>query len=227
MTPTERFDVLDKALCDGLVTRGTWRDTDAHGRHLACLLATLAPECGETKDPSTCPASVLRPWLAHLTPWIDDAGSPEAWSGQVRRYAGVIRRVAALDKAADRRLEYRVRTLCVGEAMRHTSDPQTLAACKTVAVLCERVVAGDEPTMDEWTMAAKSAESAAKSAVWSAESAAWSAAAAARSAAESAAKSAVWSAESAAWSAAAAARSAAADRLIDAILGAMEAAVQL
>lgn len=47
--------------------------TDAHGRHLACLLATVAPECGEAMTPDVCPADIMPLWLAHLTPWLADA----------------------------------------------------------------------------------------------------------------------------------------------------------
>jgi hypothetical protein len=74
-------------LNSGRLIRGAWTGTDSQGRRTACLLAALSPEAGRSKDPGACPASVMPAWLAHLTPWIDDAGSKEAWPGTVRRYA--------------------------------------------------------------------------------------------------------------------------------------------
>lgn len=79
LTRSERADRLDQFIAEGRLLRRKWTDTDSHGRELACLLAAWSPEVAETKNPSTCPADTLPPWLAHLAPWIDDAGSAEQW----------------------------------------------------------------------------------------------------------------------------------------------------
>jgi hypothetical protein len=254
MNIDSRLSRLDTLIAEGRLVRQEWAGHDASGRETACLLAALSPEAGVKESAGACPATVMPSWLAHLTPWIDDAGTLEHWPEVVRRYASLAHRWNVLSQESWTRLDYRVRAICVREAMRHTTDAGTLAACDTVGALCDRTAVGDTGEKD-WATAGAAA-AAAKSAAWSAaaaaKSAAWSAAAAAKSAAWSAtaaAKSAAWSATwaaaaaaaAAAWAARAAARAAeaaaaaraaraeaaateAADRLIDAILDAIEAA---
>ncbi len=230
---------LTQFINEGRLLRGKWRGTDDRGRETACLLAALAPECGRDESVASCPADVMPAWLAHLTPWMDDDGTDEAWPAMVRRYAAVAARWHVLDAVAWQRVEWRVHVAIVTEAMRHTDDARVLAACQGVIdVYVDAIATG---VVDESRRAA--AESAAASVAWSV---AWSAAnsaasavaraawRAAESAAYSAAKSAaVRAAYSAATSAAVraaysaatrAAKRATVDRLTAAILGAIEAA---
>ena len=116
MSAENPFDRLDMYIAENRLIRQKW--TDGHDR--ACLLAALSPECGAAKSSDKCPAELMPPWLARITPWIDDAGSLEAWPGVVRRYAQLGRRWHVLTAEDWTRLDYRVRALCVREAMRHT-----------------------------------------------------------------------------------------------------------
>lgn len=203
-----RVDELRRVHAEGRLLRGAWTRTDEHGRHLACLLVALAPECS-AGDADACPAWLMPPWLAHLLPWLDDAGSEAAWPGQMARLIAVLpallRRLAA-DPEAARRLDYAVRAIAVREAMRHTRDAAAIAACETVAALCETMASGGAVTEAQWAVAAETAARA------------WARAA---KAAETAAAAAVWAAARAAVRAA----GAAADRMIGAILSAFERAV--
>lgn len=96
-------NVILSRLNDGTLARGRWTGTDALGRHIACLLAAIVPECGEKKSPSACPAEVMPAWLAYLTPKLDDCTSSGRWPGHVRRYATVAGRWHMLDGNAWRR----------------------------------------------------------------------------------------------------------------------------
>lgn len=87
MVTSERVSELERRIAEGTLARGRWTGTDARGRQTACLLAALAPECGVSGSAGSCPAEVMPAWLAHLTPWLDDAPSAEAWPGLVRRYS--------------------------------------------------------------------------------------------------------------------------------------------
>jgi hypothetical protein len=160
--------------------------------------------------------------------WIDDAPSEAAWPGYVERYAAVLPRLASLPESASRTCEYAVRALILREACGHTQDARAVAVCEAVIALCDRVVAGDEPRADEWSMVRSAARAAEASAAKRAERAValaleetlWAASAAAASAA-----SAAWSvtqewatSEEAAW--------AASDRIVDGILRVLESATK-
>ena len=173
MNINERFDRLDTFIAEDRLIRKAWGD----GQERACLLLALAPEVGPRGDVYRCPASVLPAWLAHITPWLDDAGSPAAWPAMVRRYAVVVRRGAeTLDDDGWRRVLARTMIAVVAEAAPH--DPSE--SCARVSALWERVLAGDEPTKDAWAAASWDAESAsaasASEAAWAASEAAWAAA---------------------------------------------------
>ena len=212
---------LQTLIEENRIIRSEWRGYDAQGRETACLLAAMSPAVVD--DASQCPADVMPPWLAHLTPWIDDAGTVEHWPKVVRAYADVAARWHVLDAAAWHRLDYECRVITLREAATHTTDAAALAACATVIALCERVIAGDEPTESEWAAAGAVARAvvraAARAVAWAAEARAAAAAAAeaAEAAAAAAARAAAWAA---AWAAGAVAR-AAADRMIDAMLAAI------
>ena len=189
---------LQTLIEENRIIRGKWRGHDAQGRETACLLAAMSPAVVD--DASQCPADVMPAWLAHLTPWIDDAGTVEHWPKVVRAYADVAARWHVLDAAAWHRLNYGCRVITLREAATHTTDAAALAACATVIALCERVIAGDEPTESEWA-AARAAEAAGEAAVNCERAAAMAAWEAARAAAREAAM--------------------AADRMIDAMLAAI------
>ena len=191
---------------DDRLIRKSWVGTDAQGRETLCLLAALSPEVAATYDAADCPATVMPKWLARLTPWIDDAGSEEAWPAMIRRYAAVAGRWHIVSEETWKRLNYTVRRLCVEEAARHfdhEEHPLIIAAAKRVIALCRGAETGDWPDDDKL----KAAKEGAAWAVWAAAGEAQ----AVRAAAE-------------AVRAAAEAMRAAADRLTDAILAEIEKA---
>ena len=100
-------------------------------------------------------------WLAHLTPWIDDAGTEEHWPEVVKRYADLQERWHVLSGEDWKWLEYRVKQIALREAMTHTDDAEVLKACTNIdAVLC-RALEGKEVTQDEWNAAARAANATA------------------------------------------------------------------
>jgi len=204
------IDRLETYQREGRLIRNAWTGTDAQGRETACLLAALVPECGPREGAEACPASVLPPWLARLTPWIDDAGTAEAWPGFVARYVAVLRSWN-LDAAQSQRCDYLCRALIVREARSHTTDAWAIAACDTVIALCDRAAAGSLPPAQEWAAAAARAAPIS----------------AARAAARAAVARAAWYAARDAWYSARDAGSAAweaeaSDRMIDGVLTVLE-----
>jgi len=184
----------------GTLLRGVWTGRDTDGRELACLLAAISPEVAETHKAESCPAETMPAWLARLTPWIDDAGTDEAWPEHVRRFA----RTAPAWSRLTARHEYLIRALICREAGRHGSAE----ICERVAALCDRVAAGESrASLAAEFAAARGARSAA--AAWDAADAAWSAAADAAAAVRAAAG---------------ATGQAAADRIIAGILTVLEGA---
>ena len=199
-------DRLETFLNEGRLTRKEWASQDDAGRATACLLAALVPECGRDGSAAACPAELMPAWLAHLTPWIDDAGSEENWMETVFRFADLAASWHVLDTETWRRLEYRVKAVVVREAVRHTTNAGALSACETVIDLCDRAASGEAIPDTTWSAARSAARSAERSATWSA------------------ARSAAWSAESAA--SAVDAANAAADRIIAGVLDAIETAIR-
>jgi hypothetical protein len=152
---------------EGTLIRNDWIGTDDDGRETACLLAAVAPECGQARSAGSCPANVMPSWLAHLTPWIDDAGSEAEWPRVVRRFAATAKNWPHLTE----RHEYAVRALCVREAMRHANSADALKACERVATLCERARNGEARRSLDSEFA--KAAAAAKEAAWAEAEAAW------------------------------------------------------
>lgn len=207
MNPVDR---LDSFILQDRLIRKSWGSTKAR----ACLLVALAGD-QVIEDPGACPASILPAWLAHLTPWIDDAGSIERWPEVVRTYARLVRASAHLTEDQWTRLDYTARAIFVREAGTH----RYAEVCERVALLCDRAANGDQPIREEWAEAAEATEAARATEAEAAEAAAWAASWAAARAAEAVARAAV----RAAW--AAAAERAAADRMIFAFFAVWEAAL--
>lgn len=186
---------------EGRLIRREWSRIE-DGRQLLCLYTALLGDPHARPGDGSCPTSTCPQWLAHLLPWMDDAGSVEHWPTVVERVVRLAPRFGGVSPACD----WRVRALCVREAMRHTDDAAVLAVCERVAALCERRGRGEPAAEAEAREAAAEADArelAAKAAAREAE--AETEARAAEPAAEAAAEAA-W----AAWAAAAAARVAAA-----------------
>ena len=237
MTMQQRLDRLDSMRVGGKLIRKQWTE----GQEYACLLAALSPEAGSKESASACPAEVMPPWLAELTPWIDDSGSDAAWPGVIARYADVAHRWHSLTPETWTRLDYAARAICVREAMSHATHEGVLVACRAVLDLCVRASNGDvsdraraEAEAAEAAAWAARAEARAAAEAEAAEAAAWAAEAAA---AAEAAEAAAWAARAWAWAeagaraeaeaaeaAAWAARAEACDRMHDAILSTIEKA---
>ena len=213
MTPLQRI------LFEGRLTHGAWTRTHDDGRELLCLLAAMSPEVAEAEDADACPAHIAPPWLAHLLPWIDDAGTDAARPTVWARVADLQARWSALwpdgwPEDVSRRADARVRRAAVLAARVHATERE-LPAIDGVVALLDRRIAGDEPGEGEWSAVASAAAASAASA----SAASWAAARAAVSASWAAAAG-------AAWKAARAAARAAADALTVEILDIIEAEIE-
>jgi hypothetical protein len=191
---TARFDRLDRFIREDRVIRGEWGD----GQERACLLLAIAPEVGYG-DIDACPAGVIPPWLAELTPSIDDKVAAEDWSDIISTYARVVRSGSErFDAAGWRRVLARFMLSVLGDVAEH----DTAGVVDRVSALWRRVLDGDEPSAQEWAAAAAAAAAAAEAEAAAAAEAAWAAAAAAAEAAAAAAAAAAVAAVAAAVAAA-------------------------
>ena len=223
----ERIDRLDTMIAEGRLVRDAW--TEGHDR--ACLLAALSPEAGAAQSAAACPAELMPPWLAYLTPWLDDAPSADAWPHIVRRYASLARRWHVLDGRAWDRARIGALIAIVSEARTHTGDDtRVLSAADGVIAWLRRGAPHHESTCVRdaaWAARASAAAAAARAAVAAsaraARAAEWEAAARASAAWASASARAARAAE---WEAAARAATDAAedasDRMASGVLDAIE-----
>jgi hypothetical protein len=227
--PIESLDRLDQYAAEGRIIRRGWTGTDDQGRETACLLAALDPE--RIDGASKCPSEWMPKWLAHLTPFMDNETSDEAWPLVVTRYRRVLRHIHLLTPEGSDRAMW----LTIDAALAIAQPHDTAGVIAPVRALIARQIAGDIPSSDEWASARASARAAARAAAegaWAAEASARAAWASARAAAWASAWAAAWAAEgAAAWAAKAAggasAWAAAWDRTSDACMAALEAELGL
>jgi hypothetical protein len=209
---------LNQFIAEGRLIRNDWTGIDDHGRETACLLAAVSPEVTDDGNPGACPADIMPQWLAHLTPWMDDAGSEEAWLPMVKRYAAVAGRWHVLSDETWRRLNYTARRIAVEDCLPLAGS--AAPAAEGVLDLLRRAEQGAHVLESEWV----AAQASAWAAVADAERAAARAAVAAWAAADAARAAAAVAARAAADAARAAAGAAAVDRITAAILTAIEQA---
>ena len=222
-THEDRMARLDTYRREHRIIRNAWTRED-DGRHLACLLAAYSPEAGAAKTASACPAEAMPTWVAHLTVWIDDCGTEAACGPRVDRWIEFLRRTGDMDHDVLRRLDYKVRAVCLRFCLPHAG--MAAGVVSSVLALCEDASRGEPVTGEQWAAAAAEAEAWAAA---DAEAEAWAAAAWAAAdavAAWAAADAVVVRASASAWDTAealAAARAAAEDRLASLILDCVEA----
>ncbi len=159
MNHQERIENLNRHIDAGTLVRNEWGD----GHERACLLAALSPESSQGQSPSVCPASVMPQWLAHLTPWMDDAGSKEAWPAMVRRYADLASRWRTLSDDQWSRLDFAARKIALESCLEHNK-----AACEPVLRLLDQSIAGDHVPAKDWDAAEEAARAAAYAAAYAA-----------------------------------------------------------
>lgn len=142
----ERIERLRQYVAEGRIIRKAWWGKDEQGRETACLLAALSPEVAAEQQPRACPADVMPPWLATLTPSLDDCTSCEYWLAFVRSYADAAGRWRVLDAEAWQRVKGRVMVAVLEIAER---DDEHGIVCAALG-LWRRTLAGDPPTSREW-----------------------------------------------------------------------------
>jgi hypothetical protein len=235
----ERYETLRR---EGRLLRRAWTRTDADGRERACWLAALSPEAGAVERPAACPAEVMPPWLAELTPSLDDGVSAgDRWDEFAERLGRCAAGWHVLDDSAWARAEVEVKleALAVAREAVTVDEWGIIPAIDEVSRLLR-----DGGSPEEWAAARAAVEgawAAAGAAAWAAAravakaaEAAETARAAARAAgdaartdawaARAAAGAAAWAADAAraAACAAGAARAAAWDRIAAALFDAIE-----
>lgn len=149
---------IAQAYAEGRIIRGKWSDTDAQGRELLCLYTALAGDANAR--PADCPASLCPDWLAHLLPWIDDAGSKQEWPGAVARVVAIAPRLGELQGERSERLRSRCLAVILREALSYAGE--CADAVRGVLSLCERHGGGEQVSAQEWESAARAAEAAAE-----------------------------------------------------------------
>lgn len=142
---------IESVLGEGRLIRNDWCGRDEEGRVLLCLYTALVDD--PDARPNACPAKVAPKWLAMLLPWIDDAGTQEAWEAVVRRVAAIAPKFGKLQGERSERLRNRCLAVLLRDLLPIAGD-----ATKVVAEaigLCEHIARGGEVSLDTWgTLAA-------------------------------------------------------------------------
>jgi hypothetical protein len=146
---------LNQYIAEGRLLRKEWVGTDKHGREAACLLAALSPEVARFCFSYACPANIMPKWLAHLTPWMNDVGSDDAWPGMVKRYAAVAGRWHVLSNEIWRELDCTARRIALENCI--TSHDATSSVKERVIALLRRAEVGGSVADWEWSTATRSA----------------------------------------------------------------------
>ena len=135
--------MISDLFAKGTIIRGRWSRSD-DGRELLCLSDAVT----RSKDyqPVENRFAVCPKWLVDLIDWISCLGSEEEWPSVIERVSAIHLHLSKLSPT----VEYRVRALCVREAMRYTTLPDVLRACSGIASLNDRAAAGDIAADDEW-----------------------------------------------------------------------------
>lgn len=201
---------LETAYREGRIIRDNWSGTDAKGRQLLCLLTALAND--PNVRPETCPAHLCPAWLAHLLPWIDDAGTERRWPDFIERCVQLAPWWGRMTPQQSRHLDLYARQVALLEARQIAGESTKVV--DDVLALIALAMNGDEPLPDDWTAARRAASQAARETARSRTAARKAASAAADAADETATQAATW----AVWEA----DVQTADRMIDAILTEME-----
>jgi len=139
--------ILDVYRDDRLI-RHKWSDVAQDGRQLLCLYTALVSD--PAARPSSCPPNVAPRWVAYLLPWMDDAGSVEAWPRVVERVAALAPHLHRLCPAA----EWRTMAIIIREGVRYLQDGRTLETWDRVATLYERLGRGEDVPKGEFNEAA-------------------------------------------------------------------------
>jgi len=155
-------ETIVNRLEEGTLLRNEWTGTDEQGRATACLLAAMAPVCGTKRTASVCPAEIMPAWLAHLTPWMADCGTLEAWPTMVRRYANLASRWHVLDAPTWHRLDYAARRIVLENALPFAGKSESVV--KDVIHLCSLEETGATVSSEDWRSAQEAARAAAKAA---------------------------------------------------------------
>jgi hypothetical protein len=142
----ERIERLRQYVAEGRIIRKAWWGKDEQGRETACLLAALSPEVAAEQQSRACPADVMPPWLATLTPSLDDCTSCEYWPDFVRSYADAAERWRVLDVEAWGRAKARVMIAVLEIAERDDEN----GVVQAVLGLWRRTLVGGHPTLREW-----------------------------------------------------------------------------
>lgn len=180
VTHEQAADRIEKYFREGRLLRHEWMSGErtGNGYERACLLVAAVPEVGYGNY-SACPASLMPAWMVHLTPWLDDAPSEEAWPEIVSEYAWCLRRSGVLTQEAWRRLDYRCRLVAIDESRTHAGTTKAvLSAIDGVRDLLARAIGGEVVEDGEWATAREAAAGAAEwaAADRAARASAWAAA---------------------------------------------------
>lgn len=120
----ERVAVLRQRFEEGSLIRGDWErfneDDDDCSSTGVCWLGALAPECVDSESTLSCPREVLPPHIAHLIPWLDDAGEGDGecpeWQRRTARFVSLMERATVFHtygwEIVDQRLFAHFDALC-------------------------------------------------------------------------------------------------------------------
>ncbi len=167
---------IREAAAQNRLVRGTWQTTSDSGLELVCLLAAASPECAANHRASACPTEVMPQWLANYAVWYFDKDA-RPLNESALDFASRLEQSVDFTAPQWRLFEVRVRLSAVRVALPHAGTSADAVQC--VIDLCERELAGNPPTKEEWRSArwatSWAASGATEAASRSTEAASWAA----------------------------------------------------
>lgn len=145
-TLSEGVKTLRVMLDEGRITHHEWSGLDSQGRQTLCLLGAL---CGTLiTSTGACPATLLPPWLAALTPWIDDVVSDSCRPAMCNQFLKVMEHAATCN--VDWRLAKArfIRTLLITAVLRLSEKVNP--DIQHVIELYTQLIDGGNVTNDDW-----------------------------------------------------------------------------
>jgi hypothetical protein len=150
----EAIALRDKLLLlfrEELLLRRAWEGRDSRGRRMLCILAAMSDEVADKHNTASCPASLMPPWLADLTPWLDDAGTPDAWPAFVRRFADIVPRALSVLSGEDwHLLNANARLVAVESVLRYAKSASIARSLTLIAFLLQEMARGRRINQSEW-----------------------------------------------------------------------------
>jgi hypothetical protein len=141
---------LDRFRREGRLIRGQYNTIRDDGKTTACLLSALSSRVWEEEDPNYCPTSIMPTWLAHVTIFMNDAGTDKHWPDVVAKYSDLAHRWSILKPHQWTMLDYRFRAIAIRFLMEDELDQKFRVCALDLLELIDKSGSGKATSARQW-----------------------------------------------------------------------------